>query len=479
MPRSTAKPAPAEAAATPEARPNGRADGNGAVRRRDARGGRRVAPPKDVQRERLLESMIELCAEVGYQSVSVAEVSAHAGVSSKTFYELFKDREDCLLGAYRAAATRVLAHVQPVADEDDWRAAARTVLERLLVALQNDPAAGRLLLVEASAGGVRVRSERERVLMLFEERAQEFIDSAPRDGKTLDLPATALIGAVRSLVSRHLRTNSEDRLPLLVEDLLTWLEAYAVPVQATRWSTGRHSLLPRGAAASMMGDQALAPPARLPRGRHGLPAGAVARSQRTRIIHGTAEVMMEKGFADATVSEIVAAAGISRDVFYEYFDNKLHAYLAAQQYATQHILATCSASYFAGATWPERVWEALRTLIALLVANPALTHLRLVECYAAGSAAIEHTEELKRAATIFLEEGYNVRPGASELPRLTSHAIAGAIFDIFYGCVSRGEIAELPRHLPQLVFIAVAPFLGPAEAIDALEALRARAVAGG
>ncbi|MGO9489374.1 MAG: TetR/AcrR family transcriptional regulator [Solirubrobacteraceae bacterium] len=430
------------------------------------------------QQERLIDSMVELCAEVGYLSVSVAEVSTKAGVSSKTFYELFADKEDCLLAAYRSSASRLLANAEPVAEDGDWREAARTVLERLLLALQEHPSAGRLLLVEALAGGARVRTERERVLGLFEQRAQEFLDSSPRDGKVLDLPATALIGAVRSLVSRHLRTYGEDRLTLLVEDLLAWLESYAVPVGQKRWSTGPHRLLPAAATKHLSVEQAIPTPGRLPRGRHRLPAGVVARSQRTRIVQGTAEVMMEKGYAEATVSEIVTAAAISREVFYAHFANKQDAFLAAQQYATQYILESCTAAYFRANTWPERVWSALDALIGMLVANPALAHLRLVECYAAGPAAIEQTEQLKRAATIFLQEGFNWVPRPKGVPPLATHAISGAVFEVFYAHISQGELKQLPRSLPQLTYIAIAPFVGPKHAIAAVERIRDRVVAG-
>jgi AcrR family transcriptional regulator len=432
---------------------------------------------KGTQEERLIDAMIELCAELGYLSVSVADVSTHAGVSSKTFYALFEDKEDCLLAAYRAAASRLLANVQPVAEQGDWREAAGSVLERLLLAVQEDPAAGRLLLVEALAGGARVRKERERVLSLFEQRAQQFLDSAPRDGKTLDLPATAVVGAVRSLVSRHLRTHGEDRLALISEDFLAWLESYSVPVGQKRWSTGPRSRLP-ASAKHISVEQVLVTPARLPRGRHRLPAGVVARSQRTRIIHGTAEVMMAKGYAEATVSEIVAAAGISREVFYAHFANKQSAYLAAQQFATQYILEGCTAAYFKRNTWPERVWSALDALIGMLVANPALAHLRLVECYAAGPAAIEQTEQLKRAATIFLQEGFNCLPRPSSVPPLAMHAIAGAVFEVFYTHISQGELAELPRSLPQLSYMAIAPFMGTKRAIAAIDEIRDGAVAG-
>ena len=430
------------------------------------------------RRGRLIDAMMELCADRGYTNFSVADVATTAGVSSKTFYQLFNDKEDCLLAAYRASAESLLGEVRPVVRGTDMHRATRNVvLERLLHALQRRPQAGRLLLVEALAGGAAVRRERERVLGLFERRAQEFLGSVSADSETLDLPATALVGAVRALVSRELRGHSEENLPLLAGDLQEWIESYATPAGGARWSTGRQSTLPARAARPPGADKTIAAPERLPRGRHSLPAAVVARSHRDRILHGTAEVIADRGYAEATVSEIVSAARISREVFYEHFSSKQDAYLAAQQYATQQILETCTTAYFAGTTWPERVWNALSALIDLLVANPRLAQLRLVECYAAGPVAIEQSEQLVRASTIFVQEGFNA-PSAKDVPAIAAHAIAGYIFEEFYTHISRGKLSELPRLLPRLVYVATAPFLGPVASIAAVEALRDRAIRG-
>ena len=65
------------------------------------------------QRERLIDAMIDVAASQGYVSASVARVSRAAGVSSETFYEHFQDREDCLLAAYRAVATRLGEMTEP------------------------------------------------------------------------------------------------------------------------------------------------------------------------------------------------------------------------------------------------------------------------------------------------------------------------------------------------------------------------------
>jgi AcrR family transcriptional regulator len=432
---------------------------------------------KPGQRERILAAMVALASRHGYPAISIAQVSAQAGVSSATFYEQFTDKEDCLLAAYQAAAGKVLERMPPLDSAVDWQDASRTVVRGLLGALQEDPDAGRLMLVEALAGGARVRGQREQMVALFAVRAEEFLKAAPREGKALDLPADMLLGAVRSIVSDQLRTHSEDRMALLVEDVMGWIESYAVPAGEKRWSTGPHTVLPERVGRQWL---AAAPPAltpqRLPRGRHRLPQAAVERSQRTRIIHGTSEVMVANGYAAATVADIVSAAGISRDVFYWHFANKHEAYLAAQEYGTQNLFEACAAAYFAGQTWPERVWLALQVLVLAIAGNPALTHLRVVECYAAGTAAIEQTDQLKRLAVIFLQEGFTVTPAAARLPRLAAHTITGAVFESFYGQASRGELAELPCQLPLLTYLATAPFIGPQKAIDAVQRLSERAI---
>jgi AcrR family transcriptional regulator len=440
--------------------------------------------PGTTQRERLVEAMLDLSARSGYHQVSIARLSTYAGVSSATFYAQFRGKEDCMLAAYRTAAWRILAPMATLADEhdwllrDDWQVTAREGLEMLLSAVQANPHAARVLFVEGLAGGPRLVDESKAVLAEFEQRTQRLLDQMPPESRTLDLPVAALVGAVRHIVSRHLRIQAEDRLPSLVPDLVTWVEAYATSTADGCWSTGEGALL-ADRVARQLSPASGAPmrrPMRLPRGRHGLPAGIVARSHRTRIISATAEVMMQKGYANATVADIVAAAGVARDVFYEHFTDKQHAFLEAQSHPTQFILDTCAEAYFEGKDWAERVWNYLHTLIRLITENPAISHLRLVECYAAGPAAIRRAEEITRSFTIFLEEGYGWTPQARKKPRLCMHAITGAIYEVIQRHVARGEADQLPKRLPQLVYIMLAPFTGAPQAIELVEQLRARSI---
>jgi AcrR family transcriptional regulator len=302
----------------------------------------------------------------------------------------------------------------------------------------------------------RLPAHRRRVAGEFERLVQAFLDDSRPGGDTLDIPTTAVAGALRNIVSAHMRAHTEDRLTPLVDDALVWLESYAVPAGQAHWSTDPRMMLTDAAPGPTVMAMA-------------------ARSQRERLLCATAEVMTAEGYERTTTWKIAARAGVSREVFDEHFCDKRHALLEALQQPVQHLLETCGAAYYSAPEWPERVWSCLRALLGLIAANPAAARLRLVECYAAGPETIRRAEEITRSFTFFLEEGYGHRPQARELPRVASDAIVGAIYETIQRAVARGGIEQLPRELPQIAYLAITPFAGRRETVRLLEQLSARA----
>lgn len=114
----------------------------------------------EIQRARILAAMVEVSAERGAGNVTVAHVVEHAGVSRRTFYELFADREECFLGAFddafMRASRRVLDSYDPKAK---WAERVRGALTGLLSFLEMERGAGQLLIV-GSLGAGRVALDR-------------------------------------------------------------------------------------------------------------------------------------------------------------------------------------------------------------------------------------------------------------------------------------------------------------------------------
>src|SRR4051794_32391335 len=61
------------------------------------------------QRGRLIDAIAHVVAEKGYARTTVADVIERAGVSRKTFYEHFRDKETCFLAAYDTGVEVLLA----------------------------------------------------------------------------------------------------------------------------------------------------------------------------------------------------------------------------------------------------------------------------------------------------------------------------------------------------------------------------------
>jgi AcrR family transcriptional regulator len=433
---------------------------------------------RSAQRERLLQAMIELAAERGSREATVAAISARAGVSSATFYEQFDNKEECFAAAYRASAARILAGTsRATAQITEQRTHSMPVLhgviQTLMSSIQQEPDAARVLFVEGLSGAPRLREESSRVLSQMQSRTEAAIDAMAAEAGPVDVPAIALVGAVRNIVARRLRVHAEDRLLRLVEPLAEWVVSYKLPAGALRWTTKDHHLPARETdlAAPKGGGADSHERRRLPRGRHGLSPSEVIRSQRTRIIAATAEVTMAKGYGATTVADIVASAGVAKDAFYEHFRDKEDAFLEAQHHPTQFILDRCAEAYFHAPDWPRRLWNHLEMLVQMIVENPAISHLRLVECYAAGPAAVRRAEEITQAFNIFLEEGYGYEPGVPERPHLFSEAITGAIFEVIRNDAARGETARLLERVPQLTYLGLAPFVGASRAIELVEGI--------
>jgi AcrR family transcriptional regulator len=422
--------------------------------------------------------MTELAARDGYHEVSISRLASHAGVSHATFYEQFAEKDECFAAAYRDAADRLLGRMRGTAWSVERAQAKRAAIEFLLQSVAEDPAAGWLVFLEGLANRAQVPAERERLMDIYASAVEEFLSESPKNEMALDIPAIALVGAVRAIVSRRLRAGAADQLPLLLDDLESWMQSYATPVGRSRWSTSSTAKLdaaPRAGGVPQMPSATR--PSPLPRGRHGLSPAVVARNHRERIIYATAEVVLEKGYAATTVADIVAAANVARDTFYQHFADKQDAFRAAQQNNLYENLAVGAIRFFEGASWPERMWNVLESIARFVAEQPAVANLRFVEPYAAGPQAIQRMDDATLNFTFFVAEGYSYRPQARELPHLCSEAIAGATFETIRHEIAHGRAGELPRLLPRLTYVAIAPFTGPAKAVKLIEGIATRQAA--
>jgi AcrR family transcriptional regulator len=153
----------------------------------------------------MLTAMMQEISQRGAANVSVAHVVGRSGVSRRTFYEVFEDREDCFLAAFDDALEHVSVVVVAAYEQPgSWRARIRAALTALLECLDYDPTSGRLLIVESLAAGPKALERRQHVLA----RIIPVIELGRGEGKASTDPppltAEGILGGVLSVLHARL-----------------------------------------------------------------------------------------------------------------------------------------------------------------------------------------------------------------------------------------------------------------------------------
>jgi AcrR family transcriptional regulator len=178
----------------------------------------------EIQRARLLAAMTEVCVERGAGNVTVAHVVERAGVSRRTFYEIFTDREGCFLAAFDEVMARVSGYVLDAYDPGArWDERIRMALTALLDFLEVERGAGRLLIIESLGAGPSALERRRRVLA----QIIALIDEGHRKTKTSREPppltAEGIAGGVLSILHARLSHESKGQLLELTSPLMSMI----------------------------------------------------------------------------------------------------------------------------------------------------------------------------------------------------------------------------------------------------------------
>jgi AcrR family transcriptional regulator len=176
------------------------------------------------QRSRIHQAMIDVVSERGYPETRVVDVIGVAGVSRKTFYELFDGKEDCSLAAYDVLLGNLLEEATDAFESKQgspWAERVAVVLEALLEHLSRHPAEARFAIVEVLAAGPKALARRDAALRQF----TGFLEPG-RSETSVELPgitSIAVAGGVNELLYSEILHGAASRLPSRLPDLMFWV----------------------------------------------------------------------------------------------------------------------------------------------------------------------------------------------------------------------------------------------------------------
>ncbi len=153
----------------------------------------------------MIAALVEVAREQGASGVTVARIVARSGVSRRTFYELFEDREDCFLAGFDLAVQGAARRVLPAYGvRGTWRERVRAGLGALLEYFDDEPGMGALCVVDTLGAGPLALERRRKVVQLLIDVVHEGRKEARGAAKPTRLTAEGVVGAVLAVLHARL-----------------------------------------------------------------------------------------------------------------------------------------------------------------------------------------------------------------------------------------------------------------------------------
>jgi AcrR family transcriptional regulator len=423
-----------------------------------------VTTADDDRRVALREAFLYEVAHGGYARAQVRAIVKRAGVSTKTFYALYADKQRCLLDALEDAAGEMQRDTERAIAKAAPRAAATAALDALVDFAGRHREAFYALTHEAPYAPAGARAIRNRSLARIHGQVEAAVDGANAGAPAPDIPAYHLLsGTIRTLGLTIRRGETREALK---GDLGRWARCYEAPRSLHRWRT----YTSEPALMALERQDARAPAEQLPqRARVHAKTAALRHAQRERILYATAQAAYREGYEQLTVADIISQSGVSRDVFYAHFHNKRDAFTALVIHAFEQAIGTSATAFFVSErSWPERVWDANLATARFLASNPSLAYAILSEGYRLGPG-VAHADEMVLSYTVFLQDGYGYRPQAAQTPHLVGEALGGAVVEMIVQLSRDDRAQEFPGLVPLSTYIMLAPFTGTAAANELVD----------
>jgi AcrR family transcriptional regulator len=180
------------------------------------------------QRERILDAVINVVADCGYAAMSVEDIIAYAGVSRRTFYEHFVNKQQAFLAAYDLVVHQVLAAVsRESARGAGWPERVRLGIGALLVLLAEEPTLARVCIVDVLAAGPDALARRADAMERFREFLVPDELAGVRGFAVPPLAAETAIGGIYEVIFDRVLRGQIGALPSLLPELL---HAFLLPL---------------------------------------------------------------------------------------------------------------------------------------------------------------------------------------------------------------------------------------------------------
>jgi AcrR family transcriptional regulator len=392
------------------------------------------------QRRRLFGAMVASVAERGYWNTRVSDLTEISGVSLRSFYELFPDKDSCFIATVAALVEGTVEFLLAQPREEDWEKDLRQRLSGLASLAASQPAAAKLCLVETFVGGPEPAGLLEATAEQAEAVIRERFEASSRwSDLPPEMPRFAVAALVESFRSRLLRGQAR-LLPEVTAEIAVFFFGYEPPTRPLRSA------------------------ARPPKAR---PEEQEASDHAERALRAFEALLTEQPYGATTMEQVAKRAGMSVRTLYANFAGREELMVAAIDSAGALLVASALPAYRRADSPPDGVRAALGAMFGLLGSRPNMAHLLLQGAYEGGGPVLERRSEALWPLELLLMRAAPARLAVAR--KVVSRAILGGLLGLARQRLLEAGAGSLPGLSQIATFIALAPLLGAESATAAAE----------
>jgi AcrR family transcriptional regulator len=401
------------------------------------------------QRLRIHGAMVEAIAAGGYQATSVRQLIALAGVSRRSFYEHFANKQECFLATFdllaRRAVTNVAAScdVAAAADPQQRLGPPLATLARFAV---EDPKAMNLLIAgppELGRPGLRRLCQASAACERMLATAFAACDGAD------SLPAAvlqAIAGGVQAAIAGALAQPPGERdQARLAGELLRWVTTFATP--SARALQRRAPTRPQPRRRRADGAARRQPPAPEP----------TAHLVGARLLDSALRLVAVHGYGELTAPRIADLAAVPIDDFPAAFTSAEDCFGAAVADVGDGALRAVHATAVPEGEWAPGVRASVTSLLTHLADQPLRARTLAELAFLGGeTCAVANAARLRALAAALIAHA----PAPTPADAATADLIAGALLHVLRCQLNLGRVRALPLLADQMAFVVLAPCIG-------------------
>jgi AcrR family transcriptional regulator len=392
---------------------------------------------RDHQRDRILEAVLLVSAEQGFEATPVKELIAAAGLTSKAFYASFATKEDAWTVAFEQAFSqlylagwRAARAARPADQPTEIAAAVAAGLDYLA----SEPRRARLLLADAATAGRAAQPAIDEAL----DAGTRLVARALADVKLPKAVAPAMTGGIAELAAGWILDGRAAQLPELsaplIEVLLTPSLGIAAAVRAA------DAVLHDTEADERLDD-------------------------RRRMIDAFAEAVARDGLAAVRLSDVAQAEGIELDTANALFTDELDcATKALDEWASRLVIIAAGAFLSAAGDPPLAAHRALEAALGHIARTPAVAALAVSDDQQLATAVTALRQRYMALFFQLIAGQVPVTEQQAPQPLVALELLLDGLLATLRRFAQQDRIAELPGELPALSRQALTPFFGADEA---------------